>query len=473
MPHFKTEIQKLNSNITFDEVQNMSYEELKDFIDNMRYEILQMWDEKNFPPMIGKNKSEVVKSFLKLKDYPLDDLFYTDKNYPQYIGLIKNFKKVGTSVIQFFPDMLKTRINGRSVYDWFSNENLAQEFRRVLVRTLRHDGMYSYSKCLKKRDSDSFVDWYNNKNGYDFWLEPSSESDGDDVKVGYEDIKVLQEENILTEYHLRNITDDLRGHSHFNVRYFEKGKNLFPELIQIFRLGLGQVPVNFHSLTSRWIYENYLSETEQDSYIVYDSSAGWGGRMLGSLSSKLNIHYIGTDVNSNNFGCYEELGEFYNSNCNGTNTYDIFRDGSEIIQKNKRFQKYKGKLDLCFTSPPYFHREVYSEDKEQSCIKFNNYRDWLSGFLLPTIQTYHEYLKPNRYMIINISDIKMKENEYIPLEQDTISLAVNNGFEFKGIIGMCMTRMIGLYPSEVKNNIYDEKSRTYYKTEPILVFKKG
>ena len=38
---------------------------------------------------------------------------------------------------------------------------------------------------------------------------------------------------------------------------------------------------------------------------------------------------------------------------------------------------------------------------------------------------------------------------------------------------MCMTRMIGLNPSEVKNNIYDEKSRTYYKTEPILVFKKG
>ena len=35
--------------------------------------------------------------------------------------------------------------------------------------------------------------------------------------------------------------------------------------------------------------------------------SGWGGRLLGSLSSQLKIHYVGTDVNSNNKGCYESL----------------------------------------------------------------------------------------------------------------------------------------------------------------------
>tara|TARA_B100000315_G_scaffold259489_1_gene315749 strand:- start:1021 stop:2448 length:1428 start_codon:yes stop_codon:yes gene_type:complete len=472
MPHFKTDIHKLKSNITFDKLQGMEFDELKVFIDNMRTEILSMWDSENKPPVIGKKESDIIKSFSQLKNYPVENLFYKDKNYPQFEGLIKNFTKLASPVNQFFPDMLKTRINGRSMYDWFSNKNLSTEFRRILVRTLRFDGMYSYSKCLKTSDYDSFIDWYNNKNGYDFWLEESSDSNCDNVKVFSEDLDRFQDENIITQYHLRNLIVDLRRLSSFNVRYYQKEQKLFPELIQIFRLGLGTVPVNFPPLTARLIYEKFLPENESDSYTVYDMCAGWGGRLLGSLCSKLKIHYVGTDVNSNNFGCYEELGEFYNKNCDGRNTFDIFRDGSEVIGKNKRFQKYKNQLDLAMTSPPYFHREVYSEDKEQSCLKFNNYKDWLNGYLLPTIQTCYEFLKDDRYMIINISDVKMGVKDFIPLEQDTISLAVQNGFRFIGIIGMIMTRMIGLNPSDVKNNIYDSESRTYYKLEPILIFKK-
>ena len=46
---------------------------------------------------------------------------------------------------------------------------------------------------------------------------------------------------------------------------------------------------------------------------VFDSSAGWGGRLLGALSSKYPIHYVGLDVNKSNDGCYEALGDFYNS----------------------------------------------------------------------------------------------------------------------------------------------------------------
>ena len=78
-------------------------------------------------------------------------------------------------------------------------------------------------------------------------------------------------------------------------------QKLFPNIIQIFRLGFGQVPVNFPPLTSRWICENYL-DTDSDN-IVYDMCSGWGGRLLGSLSANRKIHYVGTDVNSNNFGC--------------------------------------------------------------------------------------------------------------------------------------------------------------------------
>lgn len=76
-------------------------------------------------------------------------------------------------------------------------------------------------------------------------------------------------------------------------------------------------------------------------------------------------------------------------------------------------------------------------------------------------------------MIINISDIKVTEKEYIPIEQDTISLALKSGFNYIGKVGMVMSRMIGLNPSKVKNSWFDETTMNDYKIEPILVFHKS
>ena len=42
---------------------------------------------------------------------------------------------------------------------------------------------------------------------------------------------------------------------------------------------------------------------------------GGGGRILGAMSSRKKIHYIGTDPNPDNFGRYEAVADFYNSNC--------------------------------------------------------------------------------------------------------------------------------------------------------------
>lgn len=472
IPYSKTDVSKLKHNKSFDEIQQMTWEDFAVFVDGLRKEILNNWDNNNTPPMIGKSIDEIKIQFNQLKDYPIDKMFIKDKNYPQYLGMIKNFSKTGSACSQFFPSMLKTRINGLSMYDWFQLSTKKVEFRRQMVRSIRLDGMYSYSKCLKSADCKSLGDWIK-KNEYDFWLEPTADKEGEILKVELDEIKRLESKGIINDYHFRNVMDDEGTHSHFNIRYYRRNQKLYPNIIQVYRLGFGQVPVNFPPLTARLIYERFLGEDKQDSYNVFDMCSGWGGRLLGALSSNLKIHYVGTDVNSNNFGLYEELAKFYNENCNGNNTFDIFKDGCEVISENKRFKKYKGKLDLCFTSPPYFSREVYSDDDEQSCYRYPNYNDWLKGFMLPTILTCNEFLKPNKYMIINIADVKIKDKEFIPLEQDTISIAVKNGFKFIGTIGMVMTRMIGLNPKNIRNNWFDYDSRTYYKIEPILIFKKN
>ena len=278
---------------------------------------------------------------------------------------------------------------------------------------------------------------------------------------------------------------------YFAVRWYYEDRLVFPELFQILRVGLNQVAVNFPPLTARYLYEEFLPRKQtQSKYKVYDACAGWGGRLLGSLCSNLPIHYIGTEVNDKNYHCYDELEGFYKgvivpevleesvierpfrNDVEGGNTQEVWFEGSEVIHQNKVFwDKHKDTIDLCFTSPPYFNKEQYSEDKEQSFLKYPNYDDWLDGYLEQTLQNCFDLLKSERYCLINICDIK-DGNNLIPLEQDTVRRAIKVGFEYVGKYGMLMSRMIGLNPTNSKNYYLDTENHTTYKTEPILVFKK-
>ena len=454
LPYPKNPIVDSEFNITYHELRKMSDEETKTFFIGLRKELLRIWDETSTPPSIGKSENDIEDGFSQLKEIDHIRLF-EDKNYPDHIGFIIDWTQQWNGLNQFFPHMLKTRINKKSMYDWFSNDDLSVEFRRVMVRALKNDGMYSFTKFIKVINQISF-------------------------HQGDSDYAQTQNKNITKTELYRTFRYKLKEDEDFfvppngQIRVYDKTEKLFPKIIQVFRLGLGQPPVNFKPITARVIYEKYLSHiTSQESYTIYDPCSGWGGRLLGSLCSKLKLHYVGTDPNTNNFGCYEKLGEFYNKKCNGTNTYEIFREPAEEIGNNIEFQKYVGNIDLIFTSPPYFDREQYSEDKTQSMNKFKDYSDWYYGFLRKMIFDSYDQLKVDRYMILNIADIRRGELDYIPLEQDTISLATERGFEYIGKIEMGMTRMIGVNPQKVKNSWFDEETKTDYKTEPILVFFKS
>ena len=80
-------------------------------------------------------------------------------------------------------------------------------------------------------------------------------------------------------------------------------------------------------------------------------------------------------------------------------------------------------------------------------------------------------MKNDRYLCWNIADIKIGENKFIPLEQDSIDVVESLGGEYKGIYKMLMTRMIGIDASNVKNSV--ELNGEHYKFEPILVFYKS
>jgi hypothetical protein len=223
---------------------------------------------------------------------------------------------------------------------------------------------------------------------------------------------------------------------------------------------------------------------------VYDPSSGWGGRILGAMSLIRPIHYVGTDPNTENIimdlgiSRYEYLADFYLKaigergslsskffDTKETHTYELFQDGSETIKNNERFHKYKGKLDFVFTSPPYFNREMYSDDPTQSYKAHSQYSDWRDNFLRPTLETAVEYLKSDRYLCWNIANIKVSDNKIINLEEDSLEILKSLGMEYRGKICMIMTKMIGnTDPRRLTNKVLHKGE--WWKMEPIFVFYK-
>jgi hypothetical protein len=195
------------------------------------------------------------------------------------------------------------------------------------------------------------------------------------------------------------------------------------------------------------------------------------------------IHYVGTDPNPDHWlpeikaSRYDYLASFYREfvKQEGDASWDTFMLGSEVIHKNRRFQKYKGKVDLVCTSPPYFSAEGYSDDENQWCIKFPEYDAWKEGFLRPTLETAVKWLKRDRYLLWNIADTKIGKYLY-PLEADSIEILESLGMKWVETLKMVLARQPGAnragrfrYPT-TKN--FCSVGGSVYKFEPIFVFKK-
>lgn len=514
----------------------MSADEFTEWARLLRKEVTEQWDVHGTPPVIGKNEDGLITKFKKLKGNPCDYLIEDNTGDEESLGIIKNFNKDASGVNQFFPTMLKTKIsigasadNGLSIYDHFGDPELEDKFVHIMRRAVKKDSMYSWSRSIvTKKDENPF---WNGESGKEFiknvhdgkvsigkysdtrfvlarvkkstvgnYGTMNEEFKGHgNVYLTAEEVQECKDSGYLNDTQLSNIPDIVSSETSksgkvteflYLIRHYDKTIGIFPKILQVFRLACGQPAVNFPPLTAKLLYEKFTDhiDNQDQRFHIYDPSSGWGGRILGAMSSRKKIHYIGTDPNPDNFGRYEAVADFYNSNCvddfsetftqffeveKQSNTYDVYREGSELIGNNSNFQAYKGKLDLVFTSPPYFNREQYSQDENQSFKAYSQYEDWVDNFLRPTLTTAYEYLKNDRYLLWNIASIKIGANTYYDLEGDSRKILEELGCEYKGKLKMLMTRMIGLDPSKtgILNSVQHENN--VYKFEPIFVYYKS
>jgi hypothetical protein len=548
-------------NVTFEELLFMTPEEFEKWVDHLRARVLEVWDEYGIPPLSGLDESEMCEEFRKMSGTPGKTIsLYKPKSgsTKPYIdqldgqaNVIINDGYMGSCVNQFFPTMMKAKINyqtkvtdkgcfsGYAVYDLFANDKFRNRMQKGCRRHFRRDSFYRYAISilinstlglvpaetgkewvqLFKRDFVRFAD-------YGYWLNRVEPPEEGETGSGYTevdasnflwlskaeiielaDLGIVGRQNLTNllqinyemdvihgidasvENTLVSIDKSLKDDEQYHIRFYKKSTRIFPLGFTAFKIGYIQVAVNFPPMISKYIYEKYTDKCKGQKVInVYDPSAGWGGRIAGAMTVQedRHINYIGTDPNTDNFidelgiTRYEYLANFINTSLASgwgyePHTYDVYQLGSEVIGKDKKFKKYKGKLDLVFTSPPYFNREGYSEDDTQSLKKFPQYDAWREGFLKPTLTTAYTFLKPDRYLLWNIADIKTAEG-YYPLEQDSKDILKKLGAEFVGVEKMVLANMPGANrvgddgKPTCKN--YCQVNNKWHKTELIFVFRK-
>lgn len=197
---------------------------------------------------------------------------------------------------------------------------------------------------------------------------------------------------------------------------------------------------NFRPTAAAAIYDTFAKNG-----VVWDMSGGWGGRLLGAAISGVDT-YIATEPSTKTFGGLVELGTDFSLDMD----FELYPYGSEDFQPNKN------SLDLCFTSPPYFDLEKYADEPSQSYMKFNTKEAWVEGFLRPTFKNCYYGLKPDGCMLINIADVKGKNN--INLEIETVKIAEEVGFKLVKKLKLALSNI----------NLRDKEKK--FKFEPIFMF---
>src|SRR5574343_1556870 len=266
----------------------------------------------------------------------------------------------------------------------------------------------------------------------------------------------------------------------------EPNKPVWPTLKQSLRLGAGTQPVtNIRGPVAKWIWQTQmLKNKHMDEIVVYDPSMGWAGRMVAFLAATNHPDlkgkkcvYIGTDPNSTIFPRYKMIEKFWKKYVDTDCTAEIIPLclPAEDICNDPVFEKYKGKVFVCYTIPPYFNRERYSDDPEQSFRRYSQYGSWRDKFLEGTIKNCYDLLMDGGKLFWNTADIKISKGKFLPLEKDSVKKAIKIGFTQEETLKMLMRYTIGrdanlsqMQEDKSMNIIKVQDKLTKY--EPVLQF---
>jgi len=203
---------------------------------------------------------------------------------------------------------------------------------------------------------------------------------------------------------------------------------------------------NFSPLMAKMIIDRFSDNSPKN---ILDYSMGFGGRLLGTMSAKMPHRYFGIEPWKENILSAEKMLDYIEEVIpDSKKRFHTYNQGSEIF-----IPSLENKIDIAFSSPPYFNYEKYVDEDTQCYNKYPNYSDWLNKYWDETVKNIKKYLKKDGLLILNIKNVK-KYN----LQKDMVEIIEKNGFLLQETLGYSLSGRYGDFKKE--------------KTEPIYVFKK-
>ena len=528
--HYTTNRALLNNtavNVTFDDILRMDDAAWSAWLERLRTAILTAWNTENVPPRVGLSDAEMMSAWDKFAASDPASVWTTCDDGAEALSVPPGNHSV---VNQWFPTMMKTRITysskgeGMSIYDMFAVDDIWARYRKsYATRHFRRDSFFAYSRAIHTHEAvpgttivpttphDYLMtlrdhldaapsDIFGNTTGasHGVWLSPAvsdEDYDGYSTHIKERSIWTVSSEDALAwktsgvfPPHWFSAVTSANKKSHYMLRVYETDARVFPMGFRSFRISMCQYAVNWPALGARALYERYTTGVKQP--VIWDPSSGWAGRLAGAVTSRTRPLYIGCDPNTDHLWVddagvqhskYTEIAAYHASRTpfDAPPKVLFFPCGSEVMKDQPEFQQYQGKVDVVFTSPPYFAKELYSNDPEQSARKFSEFEGWCEGFLKPTIETAAKWLKPGGVLLWNIADAKFG-GKMLPLEQRSIDYAVGAGLVQQETIRLLMSNMpggnrvkedeAGNLTGTAKNTCFVNKRLV--KFEPIFVFRK-
>jgi hypothetical protein len=127
-----------------------------------------------------------------------------------------------------------------------------------------------------------------------------------------------------------------------------------------------RAPLNFPPVMARWIVDTYCP----DGGVVFDPCSGYGGRLLGTVSSHRGASYTGHDPEPRTEKGNARLARLLDCQ-------DRVTTGRHAVEDAIDFPK----SDLLMTSPPYYNRENYGEHASKLLKQYPTPDSWVEGFL--------------------------------------------------------------------------------------------
>lgn len=251
----------------------------------------------------------------------------------------------------------------------------------------------------------------------------------------------------------------------FCFRYETVAENNYPDALMGGIRMTGSVPTNFRPMNAKAVFDRFTKPGDR----VWDYSSGFGGRMLGALTSSHDLTYIGTDPNTETMHNLHRLGGYIESETGRTNSYELHCQGSE------QFEGEDKSIDFAFASPPYFSLEMYGIDGgdfnngEQSWQKYPEIEEWLEEYVRATIRNIYRVLKKYKHYAVNIADFNMGGVQYNYVDEWR-RISEEEGFVHSKDLYLGARARTG--SALLSATVPGMEDRGSMKTENIMVFKK-